>query len=222
MPHPWRDFREGLSYMRRTPLVLAIGLAQVGWASGGGAAQILFTLFGEVVFGRGPGGVGILWSAAGVGLVIGGITGHRIGERLPFPAYKRTIAVCFVVIGVSYMLFSVMPTIWLATVFILLSRVAMGINNVLNRSVLLTHVPDALRGRVFATMETLLNVTMTGSVAVAGAFVDRVGIREVGVASGALCGLTAVFWMWANAAGRLPEPERAQGPSAPEESAHPA
>ena len=47
---------EGLRYMRSSPLILGIALIGVGWASGGGAAQILFSLFGEMVFHRGAGG----------------------------------------------------------------------------------------------------------------------------------------------------------------------
>ena len=62
---PWHEYVEGLRYMRQQPLILAIALLGIGWASGGGAAQILFTLFGEVVFDRGPAGIGILWGCAG-------------------------------------------------------------------------------------------------------------------------------------------------------------
>src|ERR1700735_1342338 len=36
---PWHEYVEGLRYMRSSPLILAIGLVAVGWASGGGAAQ---------------------------------------------------------------------------------------------------------------------------------------------------------------------------------------
>ena len=79
--------------MRASPLILAIGLVAVGWASGGGAAQILFSLFGEVVFQRGPTGIGIIWGCAGVGLVCGAMRGARIGRRLSFNGYKRTISI---------------------------------------------------------------------------------------------------------------------------------
>ena len=65
MMRPFREYAEGLRYMRRQPLLLAIALLGVGWASGGGAAQILFSLFGEIVFNRGPAGIGIVWAAAG-------------------------------------------------------------------------------------------------------------------------------------------------------------
>src|ERR1051326_2159908 len=55
-----KDLKETFIYMRATPLVFAVGMAYVGWASGGGAAQILFTLFGELVFKRGSAGIGII------------------------------------------------------------------------------------------------------------------------------------------------------------------
>jgi MFS family permease len=62
---PWRDYSAGLRYMRATPLVFGIGLISIGWATGGGAAQILFSLFGENVFQRGPWGIGVIWGMGG-------------------------------------------------------------------------------------------------------------------------------------------------------------
>ena len=78
-----------------------IGMAYVGWASGGGAAQVLFTLFGELVFQRGSAGIGIIWSAAGFGLVIGGILAHRLGKRLTFRGYKNAISIGYFIHGAS-------------------------------------------------------------------------------------------------------------------------
>jgi hypothetical protein len=63
------------AYMRGTPLLFGLAMVNVGWASGGGAAQILFSLFGEKVFHAGPLGIGIIWGFAGIGLLIGGSVG---------------------------------------------------------------------------------------------------------------------------------------------------
>lgn len=206
-----QDFFESLRYMRQAPLILAIALAGAGWATGGGAAQILFTLFGEVVYKRGAGGIGLIWGFAGIGLVIGGISGHRLGRRLGFAAYKNAVFICFLVHGISYMLFSAMPTIWWALVFIVLSRVAMGINSVLNKTLLLTHVPDQFRGRVFTTVDMMMNATMMISMSVAGIATGVFPIRTIGVVAGALSTSTAVFWLWGNLAGRMPEPRLESG-----------
>ena len=215
----WQLFRAGLAYMRRNPLILAIGLLQIGWSSGGGAAQVLFTLFGEVVFRRGSTGTGLIWSAAGVGLVLGGLLSHGIGERLSFEQYKHAVTLSFLVMGLSYMTFSLMPTIWGAMIFIALSRVAMGTNSVLNRTILLTHVPDALRGRVFTSVDVLLNSSMMISMGAAGMASVRYSPRQIGVAAGLLTASTALFWAWANAAGKLTEPAKSAAPRGPERHA---
>lgn len=105
---PWHESMEGLRYMRSVPLVLGIALAGVGWATGGGAAQILFSVFGGLVFNRGPAGIGAIWGFAGIGSryysprTIGAIAGvlsastglfwawaHFTGT-LPAPAPSRT------------------------------------------------------------------------------------------------------------------------------------
>ena len=88
---PWHEYLEGLRYMRQQPLIMGIALLGIGWASGGGAAQILFTLFGEVVFDRGPAGIGVLWGSAGIGLIVGGTVAHQIGPRIAFRTYKRLL-----------------------------------------------------------------------------------------------------------------------------------
>jgi len=202
----WREFADGLRYMRTRPLIFAIGMAGVGWATGGGAAQILFTLYGEVVFQRGPAGVGLIWSFAGIGLVIGGLVSHRIGNRLTFIGYKRLLGVTFLVHGLAYTAFAVMPTIWLSLIFISLSRMCVGMNNVLNRTILLTHVPDGFRGRVFTTIESMLNITMMISLGIAAWATAVYPVRTIGVVAGLLSSTTAIYWAWAEATGKLVRP----------------
>jgi len=204
---PWHEYVEGLRYMRQQPLILAIALLGIGWASGGGAAQILFTLFGEVVFKRGPAGIGIIWGCAGAGLIVGAGVAHRIGPTLTFPAYKRLIAACYLVHGGAYIVFSQMPSFSGALVFIALSRAAVALSSVLNMSLLLRYVADEYRGRVFATNESLVWATMMISMLAAGLASSHVSPRTIGAWSGALSSLTAVYWMWANRIGLLIEPQ---------------
>ncbi|MBS1877058.1 MAG: MFS transporter [Acidobacteria bacterium] len=205
-PAFWAEFFDSLRYMRSTPLIFAIALGYVGWATGGGAAQVLFTLFGELVFRRGPAGIGIIWSAAGFGLVAGGFLAHWLGKRVSFAGYRHTISIAFFVHGVSYILYAVMPTIALASLFVGLSRVGMGVLNVLNRTMLLTHVPDHYRGRVFSTVEMMMNATMMMSLAAASVAAGWVPIRTIGVVAGCLSASAALFWAVADFTGRLPEP----------------
>jgi len=203
---PWHEYKEGLRYMKASPLILGISLVGVGWATGGGAAQILFTLFGEQVFHRGPAGIGIVWSFAGVGLLFGGALGHYLGKKISFTSYKRTISICYVIHGGAYVLFSQAPKFWQALFFIALSRAGVAVSSVLNLSQMLRHVPDEFRGRVFSTAESLVWSTMMVSMALAGVTSQYHGPRTIGLVAGILSSTTAIFWGWANWAGRLPEP----------------
>lgn len=206
---PWHEYREGLRYMRSIPLVLAIALLAVGWATGGGAAQILFTLFGEVVFKAGAAGIGVIWGCAGVGLLLGGLLGNWLGKKLSFEQYKAAVFINYIVHGVAYVLFSRMPTIHLAIIFICLSRLAIAINSVMNYSYLLRTVENQYRGRVFATNEALTWTMMMMSMMGAGIASVHYGAPTIGTVAGVLSSSTAIFWGWANWTGRLPEPAMA-------------
>jgi MFS family permease len=200
---PFHDYVEGLRYMKSHPLILALALVNFGWATGGGAAQVLFPLFGEQVFHKGAPGIGLLYTAAGLGLILGGTLGHRIGPALSFRAYRWTISICYVVHGASYILFSLMPTLALAMVFLGFSRAAVAVSSVLNFSQLLRTVSDEFRGRVFSTLETITWTTMLVSTMAAGIATGHAGPRTIGIWSGAVSSLTAVYWAWAHRRGRL-------------------
>jgi MFS family permease len=203
---PWHEYREGLSYMAKAPLILGIALIAVGWASGGGAAQVLFTLFSEQVFQRGPLGLGILWGTAGVGLIIGGVIGTHLGKRVGFEAYKKTVFFCYILHGGAYIVFSQMRHWGWALFFMGVSRAAVAVSSLLNWSNLLKHVDDRYRGRVFSTIETMNWSTMTLSMLGAGLASVHHSIRLIGAVSGLFSSSTAIFWGVANWTGKLPEP----------------
>lgn len=204
---PWHEYREGLRYMRSVPLVFGIALLSVGWATGGGAAQILFTLFGEVVFNRGAAGIGIIWGCAGIGLLVGGAIASWLGRRLSFDGYKLAVFIDYIVHGGAYVLFSQMRRFDLALAFILISRASIAVNSVLNFSYLLRTVSDQYRGRVFATMETLTWAMIMLSLMGAGVASTHYSPRTIGAVAGLLSSSTAIFWGWANWSGKLPKPD---------------
>ncbi len=204
---PWHEYREGLAYMRSVPLMMGIAMISVGWAMGGGAAQILFALFGEQVFHRGAAGIGSIWGFAGIGLLMGGAMGHIAGKHVGFAGYKRTVTLSYLLHGVAYMLFSQLESYSAALVAMLFSRVGMAITSVLNNSQLLRHTPDQYRGRVFASLDSLRWSMMIVSMAAAGIASQYVSPRTIGLVAGAFGTLTAVAWGWADWRGYLTEPQ---------------
>ena len=203
---PWHEYIEGVRYMKSSPLLLGLALVGVGWASGGGAAQILFSIFGQIVFKKGATGIGELWGFAGVGLLAGAAVAYTAGRRLKFNAYKNTVIVCYIVHGATYVLFSQMRSFVLACFFIALSRSAVAVSSILNTNQLLRHVSDQYRGRVFATMESMVWSTMMISMLIAGLASQHYDPRTIAAWAGVVSSTTAIFWAWANWTGRLPEP----------------
>src|SRR5262249_2727314 len=202
---PWHEYHEGIVYMKSVPLMIGVGMISVGWAMGGGAAQILFALFGEQVFHKGPSGIGSIWGFAGVGLLIGGAVGHLAGRHTSYAGYKRTVTVSYLLHGGPYMLFSQSATFPAALLYMMLSRVGMAVTSVLNNAQLLRHTPDAFRGRVFATLESFRWGAMIVSMAAAGIASQHYSARTIALVAGALGGATALAWAALDGPGNLPE-----------------
>jgi hypothetical protein len=203
---PWREYTDGLAYIWNSPLTFGIAMLAVGWAVGGGATQILFTLFGQQVFAHGAAGIGAVWSFAGLGLLAGGFLGHRVGRWVGFRGYKHAVSISYLAHGLAFIAFSLAGNWWAALALVALSRVGMAVASVLNTSELLRSTPDGFRGRVFATLESARWSIMVLSMAAAGVGCAYVGPRAIGVVAGVFGTVTALGWAWANWRGRLPEP----------------
>ncbi len=146
--------------MATNPLILGIALVGVGWATAAARPRSSSVSSASWSFARGAVGIGTLWAFAGLGLLAGAIFAHWLGTRITFATYKRTIIWCYILHGSAYVAFSQMREFWAALLFMALSRAAVAVSSVLNYSQLLRHVPDAYRGRVFATMESMTWGTM--------------------------------------------------------------
>ncbi|MFN9432137.1 MAG: MFS transporter, partial [Acidobacteriota bacterium] len=170
--------------------------------------QILFSVFGETVFRRGPSGIGIIWGCAGCGLVLGGVIANQLNKRLDFQGYKQTVAIAYLLHGAFYVAFAWERNFGLALVFIALSRAAGAAASVVNYSKVLQYAEDQYRGRVFATMETMTWATMMISLAAAALATERYDPRLIAAIAGCLSASTALFWAWANASGHLSLPGR--------------
>jgi MFS family permease len=193
-----RDFREGMSFIRRNPIVLGLFLIGIGWATGGGAAQILFSLFAVDVFHAGDQGIGILYSAAGFGIMSGATVANWYFRSKSFSFTKWVLGVSMVMTGLCYCIFSLSHYLWSGVAWMALSRVAMGINNVIATTLLMNLVPANFRGRTFSTRETLVISTMVLSMLLAGVGQHYAGPRTIGVVAGMFTLGTGGLWLVAN------------------------
>jgi MFS family permease len=196
-----RDLREGMVFVRSNPIVLGLLLIGVGWATGGGAAQILFSIFAIDVFHAGDQGIGILYSAAGLGIVIGATVANWYFRNKSFAVTKWVIGFSMVLTGIFYSIFSFTQQMWTGFLWIMLSRVVMGINHIIGTTLLMNIVPSQFRGRTFSTKETVVIFTMVVSMLLAGVGQHYTGPQTIALIAGILTLLTGVIWLIANLAG---------------------
>ncbi len=185
------DVGEALGYARREHRVLALLTCKAGPAFGNGALS-LFPLFGAAAFGLGPLGIGLMYSARGLGALLGPLLLRRVGTEVS--RLRGVLAASMAVFGVGYLALAVTPWFLLVLLLLTVAHAGGGANWILSTYGLQATVPDALRGRVFSADYTLATLIIAGSQVVFGLLSDHVAARDLLAASGAVVLLYAGLW----------------------------
>ncbi|HET6318624.1 MAG TPA: MFS transporter [Chloroflexota bacterium] len=146
-PGGLQQLKEGLSYTRSSPALLAMLAMGAAMAIFGQQYQTFMTLFSERVFSVGASGLGLLMAMSGVGALAGAVTiagATRIGR----PAALQ------VIVGVAFALvligFSLAPTFLVALPLLTLvgffGAAFMGLNSTL----IMSNAPSHLYGRIMS------------------------------------------------------------------------
>ncbi len=192
----WQDFWHGVRYMGACPPVLRL-LAVKAWSAGvGGGLLILFALFAEGIFQAGAMGMGSLYMTRGLGAVLGPLLARRLIGETP-EAMLRTIGVAFSISASFHLAFAYMPTLWLAAAALFLATMAANVLWVFSSTLLQLSVPDAYRGRVFATDFALFTIVMSVSTFVTGWSLDHSAAtpRTLAAILGGLLFLPGLLWL---------------------------
>ncbi|MDE3088414.1 MAG: MFS transporter [Chloroflexota bacterium] len=188
----WQDFRSSLSFLRAQPQVTASVLVKTGIGLAGGII-LLLTVFAQSVFRAGDGGIGWLYSARGLGVLLGPylarpIVGYDLSKM------RRVILVAFVLAGVGYLGFSGAPLFWIGALLVVVGHVGTGILWVLSSTMLQLLVPDHLRGRIFAIDFGSNTVTSALSTFLVGLLLEKWDARVVAAAMGVVFIVYAFVW----------------------------
>jgi len=185
------DIAEAAGYARREHSVLALLTCKTGPAFGNGALS-LFPLYGAAAFGAGPLGVGLMYSARGVGALLGPLL---LRGRATEPAALRSVLACsMAVFGVGYLALAVTPWFVLVLLLLVVAHAGGGANWILSTYGLQATVPDALRGRVFSADYTLATLVIAGSQVAFGLLSEVVPARDLLAAAGAVVLLYSGLW----------------------------
>jgi MFS family permease len=157
-----------------------------------GALSVLLVVCALELLDLGESGLGYLYSALGVGGVVGALLGAALVGR-------RRLATAFgigvVAWGVPIALIGVWPSAAAAIAFLALVGAANTVVDVSGLTLLQRAVPDHVLARVFGVLETLVLVAVAVGSAVAPLLVSAFGTRGALVATGAFLPVaTALVW----------------------------
>lgn len=191
----WHEFLDGLRYARPRPEVLAMLVVKMGWVLGGGIV-VLLTVFAEQVFHAGDRGIGLLYTARGLGIILGpALIRPWVGND--FDRIRRAIPLAYLISGLFYLAFSQAPNLWVAFTVVTLAHLGGGISWTLSSVVLQQIVPNDLRGRLFSVENTLVVTTSAASTLLVGWLAEALSPRLAGVL--AALAFLAYAMLWAGA-----------------------
>ncbi len=198
---PFRQFMEGLHYVRDKKDTLAYLLVKTGWGLSGGIL-LLITILGNKVFafgGSSDAGIGILYTARGLGTALGPLIARHIGGNSQ-EGMRKWIGYSFVLGGIFFAGFGFSHSLWMACLTLVLSHCGTSILWVFSTTLLQLNTRDEIRGRVFASEWALFTFAMSLSNYLTGVGLDRLSISPqtmIFMMSGLIL-LPGVLWIILN------------------------
>jgi MFS family permease len=169
--------REALGLVGRDRLLRALAVGQALAALSAGATSALLVVLAARRLHASGGGYGLLLAA----IAVGAFTGPILLTRLPARGSRRP-AVVFAAFGLRGLVDLVLASVTaLPAALGALACYGMGTStgNVAFSTVIQSHVPDSMRGRVFSAFDLIWQSMRLASLPLGGLLADAVGIRAV-------------------------------------------
>ena len=192
----WTQGREALSLLTRDRLLRALALAQALAALSAGATSALLVVLAAEQLGVDGGGYGLMLAAIGAGAVIGPLALARFSGQVRRP---RVVFAAFGLRGVVDVVLASVTALPAALGALALYGLGTSTGNVTFSSVIQSHVPPQLRGRVFSAFDLIWQAMRLVSLLVGGVLADILGIHAVFYTGGVL--LLAAALVGATASG---------------------
>jgi MFS family permease len=147
----------------------------------GGGVSMVADVPLATLFNVGAAGYGAMIACWGAGSILGGLAGRKVTERNEPVVLVTSTALC--ALGTAAV--AVSPVFWPVNVAILVAGFGDASLGVANQGMFQRRTPDAVRARVLAAQDALIQITMAISLAVAGLVVALVGARGAYLVGGA-------------------------------------
>jgi len=174
----WREAAAGAAYVYRHRTLAPMAIGTHAWFICNAVAGAVFAPFVLRSLGAPSLALGLALSAAGIGGLAGSLSATRLGERL---GAGRVIIGCRVLTAVGFGLVAAGGTGWLGWVAILAGQfvigLSMGAENANEMSYRQAVTPDAVQGRMNATMRSINRAMIVVAAPLGGLLADRIGYR---------------------------------------------
>ena len=201
----WKNFVDGLKYVRRN---LDVGLVTLVKALGQvGSFDIIAALYAARVFREGQEGattLGLMFTAFGVGAVIGPLIANRFGDSSA-TWLRRAILGGFVCMPLAWLIVGVAPTLPIALLGCVLRGMGGSINWTYSDVLLQISVPDHLLGRVFAFDFAVFTLAVSISLWLTGFITDEFHLSPRIIVLILAAGSLAPLAVWSAALRRKPQ-----------------
>ena len=185
----WKSLVEGIAFIYHNATLAGVAVMGAVVAFFAAPVVVLLPVLAKTVLHQGPQGLGLLYGAAGFGAFLGaGILGlvKRIRWRGPLALAGAAVS------GAGLMVVALTRHFWLVLVVLAGIGVMLGAASVLFQVFIQQLVPDDVRGRVFAALNTINTASQPVSLAAAGVLADRLSAPLVVFACGACIGLVSL------------------------------
>ncbi|MFQ1003433.1 dTMP kinase [Modestobacter sp. SSW1-42] len=165
------SLREGFSFAGHTPLVRGLVVGITGAFIAAGVVIATGQAF-VAALGGGQAAYGVLFGAVFVGLGLGIALGPSVARDL---SRERLFGIAIVGAGVSLFLLGTAVALWIALLLVVLTGFFAGVAYLSGFTLLGTEVDDAIRGRTFALVQSLVRAALIVSLGLAPICVALIG-----------------------------------------------
>ena len=191
----YQEFIDSLRYLWSEPLVLVLSLLKAGLAVAGGIMTLIPLMASQVLSGSLSLGIGILYSARGLGAALGPVLVRRIfGESAS--TLQWAIASAFFLKAASYFFIAHSNNLWTLSLGVGLATLFGSIIWVFSSALIHLSAPDSYLGRVFSFELALLTLVMGFSNWGVGFAVDKLSldVNQIALWMAGLVAIPGILW----------------------------
>ena len=191
----YQEFIDSLRYLCSEPLVLVLSLLKAGLAVAGGIMTLIPLMANQVLSGSLSLGIGILYSARGLGAALGPVLVKQVFGESAY-VLKWAIASAFFLKSFSYFFIAHADNLWTLSLGVGLATLFGSIIWVFSSALIHLSAPDSYLGRIFSFELALLTLVMGFSNWGVGFAIDgwELNVSQIALWMAGLVAIPGMLW----------------------------